>query len=238
MDFDDIFQAYYTQFRADSDVPTSTDDEYTVGLRLANEAINRWQNFDGTYWRELFTTAQTNSTGGVVIVTSGTSTYAAPTAFVEAGGFVKIKNSDGNTVRSFPIIDPQEAQFKGDDASYAYFTKATSGVFTLHLNPVPDSTLDGLDIDYVYYKAPTLFTTGTDTTEMADPYFIVHRMLANQFRAARNPYYTSAKADAENALKQMQIDNNSGTWANPWTLTDNSGAVFGEGVGTSFFGGN
>lgn len=235
MNFDAIFQAYYSLYRSDSDVPTSTDDEYTVGMRLANEAINRWQNYDATYWKELFTTAQTNSTGGVVTVTSGTATYACPTAFREAGGFVKIKNASGGTVRSFPIIDPQEAQFRGDDSSYAYFTKASTGVFTLHLNPVPDTSLNGLLIDYVYYKTPTLFTTGTDTTEMGDPYFIVHRMLYNQFRANRNPYLTTAKADAENALKQMQMDNNSGTWANPPVLTDNSGTVWGGDNGNSFF---
>lgn len=228
MTFEQIFQAYYSLFRADSDVPTYSDDEYTVGMRLANEAINRWQNFDASYWKELFTTAQTNSTGGVVTITAGTATYVAPTAFREAGGYVKVINSDGATVRSYPIINPEEAQFKGESSSYAYFTKAVTGVFTLHLNPVPDTTLDGLAIDYVYYKNPTEFTTGSSTTEMSDPYFIVHRMLASQFRAARNPYYTSAKADAENALKQMQMDNNSGSWANPWELADNSGSQFGS----------
>lgn len=227
MTFDQIFTAYYSQFRADSDIPTSTDDEYTVGLRLANEAINRWQNYDGTYWKELFTTAQTEDTGGVVTITSGTKTYAAPTAFREAGGFVKVVDSDGNTQQSYTIIDPHEAQFKSDQANYAYFTKAVSGAFTLHLNPAPPTALNGMDIDYVYYKNPTEFTTGTDTTEMADPYFVVHRMLASQFRAARNPYYTSAKSDAENALKQMQLDNNSGTWSSPWSMPDNSGSSWG-----------
>jgi hypothetical protein len=99
--------------------------------------------------------------------------------------------------------------------------------WTLNLNPAPTSDLNGLDIDYTYYKEPSLFTTGTSRTEMADPYFIVHRMLASQFRAARNPYYTSAKSDAENALKQMQLDNNSGTWANPPIMADNSGTSWG-----------
>jgi hypothetical protein len=225
--FSDIFTAYYTQFRADSDIPTSTDDEYTVGLRLANEAINRWANFDATYWKELFTTAQTNSTGGVVTISTGVTSYAAPTAFREAGGFVKVLDSTGGTVQQYPIIEPQEVQFQGASAEYCYFTKAVSGQFTLHAHPAPTSALNGKSIDYVYYKNPTEFTTGTDTTEMSDPYFIVHRMLANQFRAARNPYYTSAKGDAENALKQMQVDNNSGSWANPWSQADNSGTSWG-----------
>lgn len=225
--FDDIFTAYYSQFRADSDIPTSTDDEYTVGLRLANEAINRWANYDNTYWKELWTNLQSASTGAVTTITTGTQTYAAPTAFLEAGGNVKVLDTGGGILQAYPIIDPHEVQFQDTDAVYAYFTRAVTGLYTLHINPEPTSNLNGKSIDYDYYKTPTFFTTGASTTEMSDPYFIVHRMLASQFRAARNPYYSSAKADAENALKQMQMVNNSGTWANPWSQADNSGTVWG-----------
>lgn len=299
--FDDIFTQYYNLFRADSDVPASTDDEYTVGMRMANEAINRWANFDGTYWRELFTTLQLDG-GGTQVITTGTTTYLAPGNFKEAGGFVKVLDASSNVSSAYPIIDPQEVQFRDTNSNYAYFTKGqnyystgtasqttttVTGVgttftsamvgmqiqyasgevatitafgsttsltvsptqtvtsttykivnpgYTLKINPAPTSTLNGLHIDYVYYKYPSRFTTGSSRTEMADSYFIVHRMLANQFRASRNPYYTSAKADAENALKQMQIDNNSGTWANPWSMADNSGTVWGGSSNGSFFG--
>lgn len=226
MDFDSIFQAYYTLFRADSDVPSNTEDEYTVGMRLANEAINRWAEYDATYWKELFTTNQTDGTGAQVIV-AGQTDYSAPTNFREAGGFVRLLDSSGNRIERYKIVEPQEVQFMGNYAQYCYFTGSPNGGYTLHLNPEPSSNYAGYDIEYDYYKKPTTFTTGADKTEMADPYFIVHRMLANQFRAARNPYYSSAKADAENALKQMQMDNNSGTWSNPWVLADNSGTAFG-----------
>lgn len=226
-DFNDIFEQYYTLYRGESDTPASTDDEYLVALNLSKEAITRWANYDGTYWKELFTTAQTNSTGGVVTVTAGTSSYAAPTAMREAGGFVKLKDADGYTVQSYQILEPEQVQFRNENATYAYFTGDPNNGFTLHLNPAPDASLDGLSIDYTYYKKPTYFTTGTDKTEMADPMFIVHRMLANRFRVSRNPYYNSAKIDAEDCLKTMQADNNSGNWANPWSLVDNSGSVWG-----------
>lgn len=269
-------------------------------MRLANEAINRWANYDGMYWKELFTTLQTNG-GGTQTISTGVTDYLAPANFREAGGFVRVKNSAGTTVQSYPIIEPHEAQFRGDTSTYCYFTRGQSyystgtvsqstttvtgsgttftsamvGMqiqydsgetatitgytsatsltvspsqtvasttykivnhgWTLHLNPAPTSNLNGLDIDYVYYKEPTLFTTGTSRTELADPYFIVHRMLATQYRAARNPYYSSAKADAENALRQMQLDNNSGTWANPFVMADNSGTSWGSEQGGGFF---
>lgn len=296
MTYDEIFAAYYNLYRAEATTPTSSDDEYTIGMRLANEAVRRWANYDGMYWKELFDTNQNNGTGDQTITTSDTS-YYAPVNFREAGGFVKIKNSTGDTVRSYQIIEPQEAQFRNDSSQYAYFTNSplyystgtasqsgttitgsgttwtsamtgmqiqfvtgetatitfvsttsltasvsqtvasgayrilTNNRFQLNINPAPDASVNGMDIDYVYYKKPTEFTTGTTTTEMANPDFIVHRMLANRFRASRNPYYTSALRDSEDAIKNMKIDNDSGSWANPWKVPDNSGSVWGEGWG-------
>lgn len=293
MTFTQIFAAFYALFRADSDVPASTDDEYTVGMNLANEAINYWAAYDNTYWNELYDTNQNDGSGSQTIVTADT-TYAAPTNFAEAGGSVKVKNSDGNTVQTYPIIDPQQVQFQGDDSTYCYFTKgshfyqtgtasqtlttvtgvgttwtsamvgmefvfatgesATIMAFTstteltvsvsqtvasttyyisttgyvLNLNPAPTSQYNGMDIDYTYYKNPTNFTTGTSVTEMSNAYFIVHRMLAMQFRASRNPYYASALKDSENTIRVMQLTNNSGNWSNTPEMTDKSGSQWGN----------
>lgn len=292
LNFNQIFTAYYSQFRADSDVPTSTDDEYTVGMRLANEAVQYWNSSD-TYWRELFTTLQLDGGGDQTIVT-GQTTYKAPGNFASAGGFVRVKHSDGSDVTKYPIVEVQETQFMNDMGSYCYFSQgqtyystgtvsqATTTVtgstttftsamvgmqiqfnsgevatvtayvspteltvspsqtvsstaykvvnlagYSLVLNPASSAALNGFDIDYIYYKQPTEFTTGTSVTEMANPYFIVHRMLANQFRASRNPYYASALGDADNALKLMIQDNYAGNWSEPPTLSDNSGNVWG-----------
>lgn len=230
MTFDQIFETYYGLYRAEADTPASTDDEYTVALMLSREAITRWSNYDGTYWKELFTTLQSSTQvlpALVTTVSTGVSTYTAPTDMREAGGFVKLLDANGNTVQSYPIIEVEQAQFKGDSSTYCYFTGDPNNGFVLHLNPAPGASLNGLAIDYVYYKKPTYFTTGTDLPEMADPMFIVHRMLANRFRVSRNPYYSSAKIDAEDCLRTMQADNNSGTFADPWQLQDNSGSVWG-----------
>ncbi len=224
MDFDSIFTAYWTQYRADSNIPASTDTEYTVGLRLANEAINHWATYDNTFWKELYTTLQTTEGGSI---STGVTQYACPSDFKQAGGHVKVLDSNGKTQQLYPIIEPQDVQFKGSNETYAYFTGDPNTGYFLNINPSPTSTLNGLDIDYVYYKAPTLFTTGTDITEMSDPYFIVHRMLASRFRSSRNPYYEDALRDSENALGKMKMVNESGNWANPWSLADRSGTAFG-----------
>lgn len=231
MDFNTIFETYYGLYRAEADTPASTDDEYTVALMLSREAITRWSNYDGTYWKELFTTLQSSTQvlpALVTTVSTGVSTYTAPTDMREAGGFVKLLDANGNTVQSYPIIEVEQAQFKGDSSTYCYFTGDPNNGFVLHLNPAPGASLNGLAIDYVYYKKPTYFTTGTDLPEMADPMFIVHRMLANRFRVSRNPYYSSAKIDAEDCLRTMQADNISGNWSDPWKLQDSSGSVWGS----------
>lgn len=227
MDYDSVFAAYYTIYRTEAQTPASSDDEYVVGLQLANEAVDYWADYDGTVWDELYTTAQTNSTGGVVTITTGTKTYAAPTAMKEPGGFVTIDDAQGNTVQRYPIIKPGEAQFAGDQNTYCFFTGNSSQGFTLHLNPAPPSSLNGLAIEYVYTKKPTQFTAGTDKTEMSKPYFLVHRMLAMRFRGSRNPYYSTALRDSENAVRTMQLKNNAGTVANPISVPDRSGTAFG-----------
>lgn len=225
MNFDAIFTAYYTQYRADSDVPASTEDEYTIALRLANEAINHWATYDGTYWRELFTTFQTEEGGTIA---TGVTQYDAPDNFKEAGGSIRVLDANDKVIQRYPIIDPHEAQFLGDNATYAYFSGNPADGYLLNINPAPTSTLNGMNYDYDFYKTPTDFTTGSDVTEMANPYFIVHRMLANRFRASRNPYYEDALRDSENALSKMRIDNESGSWANPWSVKDRSGSAWGN----------
>lgn len=292
-DFDAIFAAFYSQYRMEATTPASSSDEYTIAMALANEAVNYWEEYDGTYWKELFDTNQNDGSGSQTIVTNDT-TYAAPTNMKEWGGNIRIKNSSGNIVQQYPIIDLNEVQFKDQNATFAYFTSSpiyystgtasqstttitgsgttwtaamvgmefvfatgesatitaftsttsltasvsqtvassaynirTTG-FTLNLNPAPTSSLNGMDIDYDYYKKATEFTTGDTRTEVPNPYFIVHRMLASRFRGSRNPFRGDAKADAENAVRIMQLKNNSGTWANPWTMADTSGSTWGQ----------
>lgn len=228
MDFTAIFTAYYRQFRGEATVPGSTDEEYTLGLSLANAALNRWANYDGTYWKELYTTAQTTSTGGVVTITAGTSSYAAPTAMREAGGNIQITETDGTLITEIPIVQPEQVQFLDKNSSFAYFTGNPSSGFTLKLNPTPDSTIDGKKIDYTYYRKPTEYSTGTDKSEIANPYFVVNYMLAQRFQIERNyGGYQIAKRDSEELLKNMQHDNNSGTWADSWSMPDNSGSSWG-----------
>lgn len=226
-DYDDIFEAYYRLFRGEASVPTSTDDEYIMGITFANKALGRWSNYDATYWKELWTTNQISNTGAQTI-TANDTTYTASTNMREPGGEVRVLDSSGSIVERYPIVDPQEKQFKNQSSNYAYFTGSPNAGFTLNLNPAPGSNLNGLDLEYDYYKNPTQYTTGSSVSEVPNTWYIVHDMLAQRYQIERNyGGYQIAKRDAEEYLKNMQQDNNSGSWGNPWSLPDRSGSMFG-----------
>lgn len=232
MDQDALFNIYYTLYRTEADTPSSSDDEYVIFTALSTEAISRWANYENVFWKELYSTLQIAQDGDLTLAAS-TTEYATPADMRIAGGYVRIFDPATNQTKArIPIIEPQQAQFQTDLRSYCYFIGDPNNGFTLVINPAPVDALVGMSIDYVYYKKPTIFSSGadgggSDVTEMSQPMFIVHRALANRFRGSRNPYYQSAKNDAEDVLQTMQAENNSGNWSDPWQLADNSSGRFG-----------
>lgn len=223
MNYDEIFEQYYTAYRAEATAPDSTDDEYAIGLRFANNAIRRWASFDNTYWKELFTTAVTENEAQTT--TAGVDTYDMPSNYRAIGGYVRLLDADGVVKRKIPLVDPQEGQFLGDSSDYCWVSGDPNNGAVLRFNVAPIAS--GETIEFDYYKSPTLLTTGSSVPEMYDPDFIVDHMLALRYRASRNPYYNTAKRDAENKLGQMKMTNDSGSWANPWTIPDRSGSIWG-----------
>lgn len=224
---DELFAAYYMQYRTEADTPNSSDDEYVIFAGLSSEAINRWSNYENTFWKELWNTLQLSG-GGDSVVKDGVTEYVCPDDMRIAGGKIRIFDpATGQTKARINIIEPQDVQFQSDFSSYAYFIGNPSSGFTLNMNPEPQSPLIGMSMNYIYYKKPALLVAASDVPDMSQPYFIVHRSLANRFRGSRNPYYTSAKNDAEDILQTMKMENDSGTWADPWKMADNSSGRFG-----------
>lgn len=230
MTFSDIFAEYYTLYRGDSEVPDTDDPEWTTALRLANNAIRRWQNVDAVYWNELWTSRVLSGTGADSTVGLDDVTYAGPTNMLFPGGYVRITHPTSGAFDDIQLIEPNDVQSQSSLSSYSYWTGGAQGGWTLRLG-ANDVTSDHASwtIDYPYYKTPTLMTAAGSTPEMSEPAFMVHDMLANRFRASRNwPAYQSARRDADLILANMITRNTAGTWDAPFDMQDKSGGVFGS----------
>jgi hypothetical protein len=225
VDTDDLFKAYWTLYRGESEIPASSDPEYEIARNLFKEGVNHWETYDGTVWVELYAhfKDEENTT-----IAANKSDYDAPSNYKKAEGDIKILDANGKTLQRYPVIDIREVQFKADGATYGYFSGNPKDGYVLHLSPAPTSTLSGMRIDYPYTKRATELVNGTDVSEMSDPYFLVHRALANRFRSTRNPYTDDAKQDAENSLTKMKVDNDGGSVGDPPSLKDHSGSSWGQ----------
>lgn len=245
MTFSQLFAHYYTLYRAEGTPPATTDDEWTIAIRLYNNALLRMAAMDDTKWNFLWGTLQTSTQVSPALVrtlATSTTTYVAPADMAEPGGLIAYVDSLGNRT-TYPVIQPHEVQTQGALTHYAYFTGDAQNGWTCHINPTPSTAEVGLSLDYIYYKKPTLLIASTDdgtvetgTTVVAggDPAFYYNHMLAQRYRADESySNYQTALRDAEEALKSMKLKNNSGSYYNQWSMQD-TGSGFGDtGVGDS-----
>jgi hypothetical protein len=224
-DFDSIFAEYYTLYRGQAtNLPKSGDPEYQIALQLAKNAIRKWDRVDGQLWDELWTTAQEDGSGELVVAV-GTFEYDAPDNMRKPPAFVNLRTGTGDFTR-IKVVKPHEAENFSSLSTVAYFTGNPNNGFTLHLDNI-QANYDGYDIDYLYVTKPKFPTQGSDRPQMSDPNFMIQDMLASRFANARNGFgYKTAKAEATAALLNMKIENNTGTYGNSSNLGD-SGPGFG-----------
>lgn len=246
MDFQSIFEEYYTLFRGDSAVPPTTDPEWAIAVRYGNAALRRLEQVENEKWSWLWTTAvaegeSTTYTASSTIPT--VTTYDGPSTMLEPGGFINLVSPDGKQSFKIDVIEPYQVQLQSGSAPYAFWTGGAQQGWTLHIN-LTGNSYTGWTIDYPYYKQITTFNATTDAagnvaedgntvTECPDPSFIINYILAYRLRSTRNyPSYQTAKADAETCLEGMQLKNRSGVDGHSWNLNDTSSGSF----GTSGFG--
>lgn len=210
MNFEQIFAEYYTQYRGQAtSLPTVGDREWDIAIQLANNAIRKWDRVDGVQWRELWTTAGVED---ALTVAEGTTEYdfsnmRKPPAFISLG------NSTGST--RYRVIEPHAVESFDSLNGLAYFTGSANRGYVLHLDG--DLTgVDGYEIDFPYMKKPTMITGPSSKPDMSDPNYMIQDMLASRFANARNGFgYKIAKGEANTALVNMKIENNTGTYGSP-----------------------
>lgn len=218
MDFKTIFSEYFSLFRGQaSNIPSYGDREFTQATYACNNAIRKWARADGVLWNELLTTAQEEALvpiTGTLTLTSGTLIYDGMANIRKAPTWVRFYNGTEHT-------DIRVSQVRDDSGITAgvYFTGGANKGFKLHVASDLTVQYDGWNIDYVYYKEPTLLPTTSDPSttviEMSDPNFAIQDMLSSRYANARNGFgYKTSQKDANNALINMKIENSSGTPGN------------------------
>ncbi len=191
--------AIHVKYEGNSSTPASSDDDWTVRLRLINDWINRWENVDGVLWRELWATASLGTVSG--------TTFNLPADYKFGGGFVKFVN--GAVTTYFSIIDPGDIQVKATTDAYAYVT-GKPGAYTLTINPTPVSgdNIYGATATMPYYKYATALASASDVTEVPDPYFLVHGVIADlRYLDNDTTGYQLAFTQGEARLNQMRVRN-------------------------------
>jgi hypothetical protein len=191
--------AIHVKYEGNSSTPASTDDDWTVRLRLINDWINRWENLDGSLWRELWATASLGTVSG--------TTLSLPADYKFGGGFVKFVS--GSVTTYYPIIDPNDAQVHTSGSAYGYIT-GKPGAYTLTIAPTPASgdNIYGATATMPYYKYATALSSASDVTECPDPYFLVHGVIADlRYLDNDGAGYRLAFQQAESRLGQMKVRN-------------------------------
>lgn len=231
MTFTELFGLFYTKYRGEESPPTSSDPEWEIAVRNYNDALQRLQGFDDTKWNFLWSTLQTSEGGGgVTTLTTGVTDYSCPDDMAEPGGQVTFIDANGNR-SNYPVVSPHQVQAINDTTQVAWFTGDQSNEFTMHLNVAPTATENGYSIDYNYYRLPTRLDPdtedGTSLIEGGDPAFYYLHMAAQRYLDSRNTVaYQAMLRDSEEALKGMKLKNNSGSFYNPWGVSD-TGPGFG-----------
>jgi hypothetical protein len=201
------------------------DDEYTTARNLANIAIGRWEFYDNTKWKELWTTLDDAASTVTKTITANTYSYTAATDFRYPSSYVRTADSGGSSTYWQVIPVEKSAVYDESNAKVCWFTGSTKTGFTLHFNPNIDLTT-GDTIHYEYYKQATKFTATTSTTEMQDTYFISYFIAAHMAEDGVDPDFNNM---AESRLEQMRVTNMSQLYGVSEDIP--SSLEFGEGFG-------
>jgi hypothetical protein len=204
----DIIDQIYSSYENDNSTWSSTSAEYLTARRFCKAAILRWEYLEGSRWNELYTTL-TEASDGTKTVTSGTYTYGCPTNMHVApqpGSYVRLVDSGG--AKKFLLVIPlaKVEQLSNTTADVCYFTGNPKLGFTLNIHSSVSLTT-GNTINYEYWRNATYFTTTTSTTEMSNPFFIVHYVLWRLYK--NDGLLTEAQEEfntAETLLEEMKSE--------------------------------
>ena len=137
----------------------------------------------------------------------------APSNMRKPPAWVFFTHADGRVSRQKPVEPHLGA------TTNVWFEGGANTGYVMHVGSQLANDLTGTTFDYRYYKSATLPSITTDPSatyiEMSDSNFAVQYMLSARFQNTRNGFgYKTAKFEADTALANMKIENNSGVYGN------------------------
>jgi hypothetical protein len=230
LDEENIIDNAFYLLEKDSDPWASTDDEYTTARGFLNMGVMRWENYENTTWRELWTTL-TGAATGQKTISAATWEYDCPTDFVRPGGYVTTTSTDGTV--TFWSVKPNEevGKYANSTAEFCYFIGNKNAGFHLEFNS--KTTLStGATINYPYYKVAGQSDNASDVLEIGDPNFLSYFIAAHMSESS-DSVDGDFFAIAEGLLKQMKSVNTSGVFGVPFNIEPSLEDYQGFGTGGS-----
>jgi hypothetical protein len=182
---------------ADTAVPESTEDDYTLRTGLINAAIDAWQHSDGVRWPELYTEQSSQIGDG------SDTTFTLPANFRELTGYVQVRVGDAyDNYQVIPVHQAHALRNGSISEKYCYVS-GSPGSYVLNFSVAPD---DDATIYIPYYKYATELASASDVSECPDPDFLVYYALAELYKADTNlSGFNAARQEAESRLSQMRF---------------------------------
>jgi len=225
---DQLQQKIHLAYEGNTDYPSSGEEDYTVRTSFINDAIHEWEQSEGQYWKELFTTLAVAATGDKT-ASVGDTTYNAPGDFMFISSYLKITGSD-NSVSYYRQIRPDDFVnvYAGDTAAKVfYITDNPSSGYVININNPKAGT-----ISYSYYKQATELSNTTDKPEMSMPYFIIYHALLQLYELDNRTDMITKYSQMKNDLMKNMINmNETLAFNNSNPLTDLNYQLAGGNIG-------
>jgi len=146
-------------------------------------------------WAERFDWPQLLNKTNVLTSLHSAATVSLPANFRKIATELKIGSYN------YPQVDPQETGRFGTSDKYFYLLGNPNNGYNLVVNP--PTLASGTSISFSYYQSPNSLVSGSDTSLIPNPDYLIQQSLYYYFQANEDERFQDARAEAERILATM-----------------------------------
>lgn len=176
--------------------PTEGGAEWNVRLKYINSALSEWEQLYN--WQSLYKEYATKTS-----TASGNTSISLPSDFRKLASYPRI-SYDTNNSGEFAEVRPQERHRKLASDRYVYFlNNASTSVMVVNSGNADGQLISGASILIPYYSTAGSLVSGSDSSMIPDPNYLVYRSVALLWEATGDDRFPQAKAKAEQILQRL-----------------------------------